>query len=73
VLYGLIVLLSWLMMSNLPIMALKFKDYSLKNNVPKLILLAIAVIAGVLLKWVAVPVVFIAYIALSLALKNKTT
>ncbi|HSC40011.1 MAG TPA: CDP-alcohol phosphatidyltransferase family protein [Chitinophagaceae bacterium] len=73
VLYGLIILLSWLMMSNLPIMALKFKDYGLKNNVPKLILLAIAVIAGVLLKWVAVPVVFIAYIALSLALKNKTT
>jgi CDP-diacylglycerol--serine O-phosphatidyltransferase len=73
VLYGLIVLLSWLMVSNLPIMALKFKDFSLKNNLPKLLLLAIALAAGVLLKWIAVPVVFIAYIVVSLALKNKTT
>jgi len=73
VLYGLIVLLSWLMVSNLPIMALKFKDFTLKNNLPKLLLLAIAVIAAFLLKWMAVPVVFIAYIVVSLALKNKTT
>jgi len=73
VLYGLILLLSWLMVSNLPIMALKFKDFSLKNNLPKLLLLAIAVAAAVLLKWIAVPVVFIAYIVVSLALKNKTT
>jgi len=73
VLYGLIGLLSWLMVSNLPIMALKFKDFSLKNNFPKLLLLAIALVAAVLLKWIAVPVVFIAYIVVSLALKNKTT
>jgi CDP-diacylglycerol--serine O-phosphatidyltransferase len=73
VLYGLILLLSWLMISNLPIMALKFKDFSLKNNLPKLLLLAIALVAGVLLKWIAVPVVFIAYIVVSLALKNKAT
>jgi CDP-diacylglycerol--serine O-phosphatidyltransferase len=73
VLYGLIVVLSYLMVSNLSIMGLKFKDFSIKNNMPKLILLLIAIVAGVLLKWIAVPVVFIAYIALSLALKNKTT
>jgi CDP-diacylglycerol--serine O-phosphatidyltransferase len=73
ILYGIIVLLSYLMVSNLPIMALKFKDFSMKNNMPKLILLVIAIIAAVLLKWMAVPVVFIAYIILSLALKNKTT
>jgi len=73
VLYGLIALLSWLMVSNLPIMALKFKDFTLKNNLPKLLLLAIAVAAAFLLKWMAVPVVFIAYIVVSLALKNKTT
>jgi CDP-diacylglycerol--serine O-phosphatidyltransferase len=72
-LYGLILLLSWLMISNLPIMALKFKDFTLKNNLPKLLLLAIAVVAAILLKWIAVPVVFIAYIVVSLALKNKTT
>ncbi len=72
-LYALIILLSWLMVSKLPIMAMKFKDYTLKNNMPKIILAAITVISAVLLKWLAVPVIFIAYIILSLALKNKTT
>jgi CDP-diacylglycerol---serine O-phosphatidyltransferase len=70
--YALIVVLSWLMVSNLPLMALKFKDFSVKNNLPKIILLAVAVVAGILLKWIAVPVVFVVYIALSLAFKNKT-
>lgn len=72
-LYSLILLLSWLMVSNLPIMAMKFKDRTLKNNLPKLILVTIAVLSAILLKWFAVPVIFIAYIILSLALKNKTT
>ena len=72
VLYGLIILLSWLMISNLPILAMKFKDFSLKNNMPKVILLAIGIIAAFFLKWLAVPVIFIAYIILSLAFKNKT-
>jgi len=71
-LYGIIVLLSYLMVSNLPIMALKFKDYSAKNNIPKIVLVILTLIMSFLLKWVAIPVVFIAYIIISLALKNKT-
>jgi len=72
-LYGVILLLSWLMVSTLPMMALKFKDFSIKNNLPKVILLVVALVAAVFLKWLAVPVVFIAYIILSLAYKNKPT
>lgn len=72
-LYASILVLSWLMVSNLPIMAMKFKDYTIKNNLPKIGLLGIALIAIILLKWLAVPIIFIAYIILSLALKNKTT
>jgi CDP-diacylglycerol--serine O-phosphatidyltransferase len=71
VLYVVILLISWLMVSTLPLMALKFKDYTLKNNLPKVILLVIAVVAALLLKWLAVPVVFIAYIILSLLYKQK--
>jgi CDP-diacylglycerol--serine O-phosphatidyltransferase len=71
--YAIIVVLSYLMVSNLPLMALKFKNFSVKSNLPKLILLIAAIIAGILLKWLAVPVVFILYIILSLAFKNKTT
>lgn len=70
--YAVIILLSYLMVSNIPIMSLKFKDYSFKNNNSKWILLAIAAVLIILFKWLAVPFIFIAYILLSLPLKNKT-
>ena len=73
VLYGIILLISYLMISRLPVIALKFKDLTIKNNLSKIILLVIAIVAALLLKWLAVPVVFICYIAVSLAFKNKTT
>ncbi len=70
-LYAFTFLLSWLMVSTLPLLALKFKDYSFAHNKPKYFLLAIAVVAAVLLKWFAIPVVFVAYIILSLLFKQK--
>ena len=70
-LYAIIVVLSFLMVSNLSLMALKFKDFTIQNNLPKIILLVLAVIAAIFLQWLAVPVVFILYIILSLAFKNK--
>jgi CDP-diacylglycerol---serine O-phosphatidyltransferase len=70
-LYGIIILLSWLMVSKLPLMALKFKDFSVKNNLPKLILVGIAIVAAIFLQWLAVPVVFVAYIILSLLYKQQ--
>jgi CDP-diacylglycerol---serine O-phosphatidyltransferase len=71
VLYAVIAVISWLMVSTLPLLALKFKDFSIKNNVSKIILVIIALVAALLLKWLAVPVVFIAYIILSLLYKQK--
>jgi CDP-diacylglycerol---serine O-phosphatidyltransferase len=59
--------------SNLPLMALKFKDYTLKNNLPKVLLLGIAVITIPFLKWLSITFIFIAYIILSLLFKNKQT
>jgi len=70
-LYAITFLLSWLMVSNIPMMAMKFKNFSVKSNLPKLILLIIAVIAVIFLHWIAVPVIFIAYILLSLIYKNS--
>jgi CDP-diacylglycerol---serine O-phosphatidyltransferase len=71
-LYGIIVGLSWLMVSTLPLMALKFKDFSIKNNWPKYLLVAIAIISFVILKWLAVPLTVVTYVILSLLFKNKT-
>ena len=70
-LYGLVILLSGLMISNLPLMALKFRDFSLKNNLPKIILALFTLIAAWLFHWLAVPLVFAGYIVLSLAFKQQ--
>ena len=71
VLYAVIVLISWLMVSTLPLMGLKFKDFSIKNNMPKIILLVIAIVAALIFQWLAVPIVFIVYIILSLLYKQQ--
>ncbi len=73
VLYTVIIVVSLLMISNLPLIAMKFKDKSLKNNLPKIILVVIGLLSALILKWLAVPVIFIAYIILSLAFNNKKT
>jgi CDP-diacylglycerol---serine O-phosphatidyltransferase len=71
ILYVLILFLSYLMVSNIPLIGLKFKDYSVRNNVPKILLAVIAIIAAIFLHWLAVPVVILFYVILSLLLKNK--
>ena len=71
VLYLIILLLSFLMVSNLPLISFKFKDYSVKNNLPKYILLMIGIVAAILFKWLAVPITLVAYVIVSLIFKNK--
>lgn len=70
--YGIVFLLSYLMVSNLPLLSLKFKTYGLKNIMPLLILAGIGLMGAILLHWIAVPLVFLAYIIVSLAFKNKS-
>jgi len=72
-LYILIIVLSYLMVSNIRMMSLKFADFTLKNNISKVTLLIIAVITAIFLHWIAVPIVFIFYILLSITTaKTKT-
>jgi CDP-diacylglycerol--serine O-phosphatidyltransferase len=75
-LYAIILLLGGLMVSNLPLMAMKFKDFSFRNNSLKYILAGFSLLAVILLKfmydaiWFAVPVIFVAYIIVSLFSKE---
>jgi CDP-diacylglycerol--serine O-phosphatidyltransferase len=69
--YAIIVCISYLMISVLPMMALKFTDYSFKKNSIKYILIIISVIAAILLQWLSVPIIFLLYVVLSLAFKSK--
>ncbi len=71
VIYGIIVILSWLMVSTLPLMALKFKDFSVKNNWPKYLLVVLSIVLFVAVKWLAIPLAVLAYVLLSLLFKNK--
>jgi CDP-diacylglycerol---serine O-phosphatidyltransferase len=70
-LYGLTLLLSFLMISNIPLMSLKFKDFSFKKNLPKYLLAIISIASIFIFTWTAVPVIILAYVILSLIFKNK--
>lgn len=71
-LYALVAFISYLMVSRIPLMSLKFKEYSFKNNLPKYILAIVSVVAIIVFTWMAVPVIVLAYVLLSLLFKNKT-
>ena len=64
-LYAVILIVSYLMISNRSFMAMKFSDYSFKNNLLKYLLVFISIVCIVTLKWLAVPVIFILYLVFS--------
>jgi len=64
-LYAVIVLLSFLMVCNRTFLAIKFKDFSFKNNLLKYILIAISLILLVSMQWFAIPVIFVLYLIFS--------
>lgn len=71
-LYAVIAMLCWLMVSKLPLMALKFGKASFSHHYPKLIILAIAIAAWFFLHWLALPVTVLAYVLVSLLFQNKS-
>ena len=70
VLFVITIISSYLLNANLPLFALKFKDYSFKNNAVKYIFLAISVLLIAILKVIAVPIIILLYILLSLITKQ---
>jgi len=56
---------SYMMNANIPLFSLKFKDYSLKNNVIKYVFLITTIVLLVLLKFIAIPLVIFMYVLLS--------
>jgi len=70
-LYALVLLVSFLMVSSVPMLSLKFKDFKIKNNLPQYILIGIAIVSIIVFKWIAIPVIMLAYVLVSLLFKNK--
>jgi CDP-diacylglycerol--serine O-phosphatidyltransferase len=68
-LYGVVLLLSILMVSRLPLMSFKFSDYSLQGNWPRYLVILVAIAGFFLLSWLAIPLAILAYVLLSLLSK----
>ena len=69
--YAVIFVVSYLMVSTLPMMALKFKAPTVKKLMPFIIIAVIAIVSAFIFQWMAVPITFIAYVILSLFNKQK--
>ncbi len=69
--YAITFLVSYLMISTLPMLALKFKNASFKSFLPFIIIAIIAIISALVIKWMAVPVTFAAYVIISLLFKQQ--
>ncbi len=61
--------LSYLLISNMRMLSLKFKGFSLKKNLLRYIFLILCVVELVLLGLYAVPIIFVTYILFSVVLK----
>jgi len=62
------VVLSFLMVSNFPMFGLKFKNFTMKDNLIKYFFLAVSLVLLILLQVVAIPFIIILYLFLSLIL-----
>ena len=72
-LYLVILVLSFLMVSRMRFMAMKFTDFSFQKNSLKFILIILSVLAIIFMQWLAVPVIFILYVIISLISKPAST
>ncbi len=62
---------SWLLISPIKMIAMKFKSMKLKDNYPKLALLAGSVIILILFKTVGIPLVILYYILISIVFQKQ--
>ncbi|WP_275315534.1 CDP-alcohol phosphatidyltransferase family protein [Tenacibaculum bernardetii] len=60
------VLLTFLMNAEIPLFALKFKNFRFKENALKYIFLALSIILLIVIKFVAVPLIILLYVGLSM-------
>jgi CDP-diacylglycerol---serine O-phosphatidyltransferase len=73
VLYLVIAVLAWLMVSKQRMMSLKINPKQLNKHIPIVALILLGLIGAFTIGWVTVPVVFIAYVVLSLLTQQKMT
>ena len=60
-----VVIFSWLMVSEVPFFSFKIKNLKFKDNVLRYFVVIFAIVAVVILQWVALPFIFLFYMLLS--------
>lgn len=68
--YGIAIVLAFLMVSRIPMLALKFRSRGVQANIPQIILIVLSLVSIVIFKWLSIPVIFIIYIILSIIYKR---
>ena len=58
--------LTYLMNAEIPLFSLKFKDYSLKNNIIKYLFLIISLLMIIILQYLSIPLIILLYVLLSI-------
>ncbi len=69
--YGIIVALSYLMVSTLPMLALKFKSVTFKKLLPFIIVLLAGILSSIVIGWASIVVGFFSYVVVSLVFKEQ--
>jgi len=72
-LIGIAILLSFLMNSELSLFSLKFKNYGIKENLFKYILITLSIVLIVAFEYLSVPIIIMSYILLSILNNFKNT
>ena len=72
-LVAIVILLSWLMVSDIEMFSLKFKNFKFRENALRYYLLIASIILIVVLKFAAVPIIIILYVFLSISFKQNKT
>lgn len=65
-LFGITLVLSFLMNAEIPLFSLKFKNYKVKENVLKYVFLLVSILMILFLEVIAIPLVIILYVVLSI-------
>ncbi len=64
-LLAMVVIFSWLMVSEVPFFSFKIKNLKFKDNILRYFVVIFAIVAVVILHWVALPFIFLFYMLLS--------
>jgi CDP-diacylglycerol--serine O-phosphatidyltransferase len=72
-LIGVTVFFSFIMNSELPLFSLKFKNYGIRENLFKYILITLSIVLVVTVEYLSVPIVIVSYILLSMINNYKKT